>query len=130
MEKGQEGTRSPKESQESTWKMKINKENMIERIEYLQDGNLVEETFNSIELAILLDTSWDEYVEAIGLDNAQYLWNLLAQYAVYAETEEYPNLYSIKEFSWYGDNLTPTEAAIEYQQAETAKAHRDTLKSL
>lgn len=110
--------------------MKINKKNLIERIEYIQDGNLVDDAFNSIELAILLDTSWDEYVEAVGEDNTRYLWNLLTQYAIQCNTEEYPELWKVKEFSWYGDNLSPAEAAVEWLQAEEAKAHRDTLKSL
>lgn len=110
--------------------MKINKQNLIERIEYLQDGNLIDDTFNSIELAILLDTSYDEYVEAVGEDNTRYLWNLLTQYAIQCNTEEYPNLWEVKEFSWYGDNLTPAEATVEWLQAEEAKAHRNTLDTL
>ena len=109
--------------------MKINKANLQERIEKLTDGDLVEDVFNSLEIFKLSEVSFDDLYKVLGQEDASYLWNLLVQHNVYVETEEYPQLADVKEFSWYGDNLTATEAAVEYQQAETARQHRDTLTS-
>lgn len=104
--------------------MKINEEALIERIETLTYGDTLNDVFHDLELAVLLDTAWDEYVDLIGIPLAKYLWDLLTQYAVYLATEEYPELWDIKEFGWHGDNLTPNEGAIEWQQAQQAKLNR------
>ena len=110
--------------------MKINKANLNERLELLRDGNLVDDVFNSLESFKLSEIAFDDLYKVLGQKDASYLWNLLVQHNVYAETEEYPLLANVKEFSWYGDNLTANEAAIEYQQAETARQHRNTLDTL
>jgi hypothetical protein len=97
--------------------MKLNKTNLNERIEKLTDGDLVEDVFNSLEIFKLSEVSFDDLYKVLGQEDASYLWNLLVQHNVYVETEEYPQLADVKEFSWYGDNLTANEGAIEYLQA-------------
>jgi hypothetical protein len=97
--------------------MKLNKTNLNERIEKLTDGDLVEDVFNSLEIFKLSEVSFDDLYKVLGQEDASYLWNLLVQHNVYVETEEYPQLADVKEFSWYGDNLTASEGAIEYLQA-------------
>ena len=95
----------------------INKSNLTERIESLLDGDLIEDVFNSLEIFKLSEIAFDDLYKVLGQEDASYLWNLLVQHNVYAETEEYPQLADVKEFSWYGDNLTANEGATEYLQA-------------
>jgi hypothetical protein len=106
---------------------KVNKANLLERIESLRDGNLVDDVFNSLETFKLSEVSFDDLYKALGQEDAAYLWNLLVQHNVYLETEEYPLLADVREFSYYEQDeagLTANEGADQYIQAQEYKANK------
>jgi hypothetical protein len=107
--------------------MKIKAENLKERLELLRDGNLVDDVFNSLETFKLSEVSFDDLYKALGQEDAAYLWNLLVQHNVWLETEEYPLLADVREFSWYEQDeagLTANEGADQYIQAQEYKANK------
>jgi succinate dehydrogenase flavin-adding protein (antitoxin of CptAB toxin-antitoxin module) len=108
-------------SSKITGHSKVNKANLLERIESLRDGNLIDDVFNSLEVFKLSEIDFDDLYKVLGQEDAAYLWNLLVQHNVWQETEEYPLLANVKEFSWYGDNLTANEGATEYLQSLVTK---------
>ena len=95
--------------------------NLISKVLDLKDTDVVTDVFSGLELAVLLDTPKSHLEKALTDDNAKYLWELLVRYSYYLENEEDPGYWKIREFNWYGDNLTPNQAAVEVAQAEVQK---------
>lgn len=94
---------------------------LIAKVLDLKDSDVVTDVFSGLELAILLDTPKSELEKALTDENAQYLWELLVRHSYWLENEEDPGYWKVKEFSWYGYDLTPNQAAIEVAQAEVQK---------
>jgi hypothetical protein len=117
-------------SGKNTAHSKLNKANLQERIEHLEDGNLIDDTFNSLEVFKLSEIVFEDLYKALGQEDAAYLWNLLVQHNVYIATEEYPELADIREFSYYEnreEGITAQEGAEQYLQAQQQKQDRQAI---
>jgi hypothetical protein len=88
-------------------------------INLLQDGDTIDNVFSSEDIENLQDLYFSEIENIVGNEKAQYLWNLLTQYLIGQQNNgEFPSLWIVKEFSWYGDDLTPDHGARQYEQAQ------------
>ena len=95
--------------------------NLISRVLDLKDTDVVTDVFSGLELAVLLDTPKSHLEKALTDDNAKYLWELLVRHSYYLETEEDPGYWKVREFSFYGEDPTPNQGAIQIAQAAVQK---------
>jgi hypothetical protein len=86
----------------------------------LENGDTIDNVFSKQEIETLQETYFSELETLIGNDKAQYLWNKVTQYTT-ENNGEYAPLWKIKEFSWYGEDLTPDHGARQWKQANNVK---------
>jgi hypothetical protein len=81
----------------------------------------IQYVFSDKELRELEDTHQSDLELLLGLEKAQILWTRLIQNCIRRWTGEKPSIWDVVEFSYYGDDLTASQAAIEHLQARQAK---------
>jgi hypothetical protein len=87
-------------------------------INLLEDGDTIDNVFSSGELETLQDLYFSEIEVLVGNENAQYLWNLLTQNRTEEISDYLPSLAYVKEFCYYGDDLSPDHGARQILMAK------------
>jgi hypothetical protein len=96
-------------------------EKLNNAMEALYDGDTVDNIFSKGDLEVLNETYFSELETLLSNEKAQYIWNRLTQNRTEEITGDLPSLAYVKEFCYYGEDLTPDHGARQILQANNKR---------